>query len=75
MEENPPTRRCWTGSAFGSVGWTIPPRGRGLIAVDETAEKVNGREVYVGRDGRGHRGAPSHKGDVDQDFMDAPSSS
>jgi len=33
--------------ALGSVGWTIPPRGRRLIAVDETVEKVNGREVYV----------------------------
>jgi transposase-like protein len=25
----------------------MPPRGRRLIAVDETVEKVNGREVYV----------------------------
>jgi transposase-like protein len=33
--------------ALGSVGWTIPPRGRRLIAVDETVERVNGREVYV----------------------------
>jgi hypothetical protein len=33
--------------ALGSVGWTIPPRGRRLIAVDEAAEEVNGREVYV----------------------------
>jgi len=33
--------------AFGSVGWTIPPRERRPIAVDETAGKVNGREVYV----------------------------
>ena len=33
--------------ALGSVGWTIPPRERRLIAVDETVEKVNGREVYV----------------------------
>ncbi|MFP3308514.1 MAG: DDE-type integrase/transposase/recombinase [Nitrososphaeria archaeon] len=33
--------------ALGSVGWTMPPRGRRLIAVDEAAEKVNGREVYV----------------------------
>ncbi|MFP3263396.1 MAG: hypothetical protein RXQ62_02920, partial [Nitrososphaeria archaeon] len=30
--------------ALGSVGWTIPPRERRLIAVDETVEKVNGRE-------------------------------
>ena len=47
MEENRPTRRCWTGPALGSVRWTIPPRERRLIAVDETVEKVNGREVYV----------------------------
>jgi len=33
--------------APGSVGWTIPPRERRPIAVDETAEKVNGREVYA----------------------------
>jgi len=35
--------------AFGSVKWTIPPRGRRPIAVDwdETAEKANGREVYA----------------------------
>jgi len=35
--------------ALGSVGWTIPPRGRRpvAVAVDETVEKVNGREVYV----------------------------
>jgi len=35
--------------ALGSVGWTIPPRGRRLIAVavDEAAEKANGREVYA----------------------------
>jgi len=33
--------------ALGSVGWTIPPRGRRPIAVDEAAGKVNGREVYV----------------------------
>jgi transposase-like protein len=52
--------------ALGSVRWTIPPRERRLIAVDETVEKVNGQEVYVGRDRRGHRGAPSHKGDVVQ---------
>ncbi|MFP3263915.1 MAG: hypothetical protein RXQ62_05760 [Nitrososphaeria archaeon] len=31
--------------ALGSVGWTMPPRGRRPIAVDEAAEKVNGREV------------------------------
>ena len=31
--------------ALGSVGWTIPPRGRRLIAVGEAAERVNGREV------------------------------
>jgi len=31
--------------ALGSVGWTMPPRGRRLIAVDEAAGKVNGREV------------------------------
>jgi len=31
--------------ALGSVRWTIPPRERRLIAVDETAEKANGREV------------------------------
>jgi transposase-like protein len=31
--------------ALGSVRWTIPPRGRRPIAVDEAAEKVNGREV------------------------------
>jgi len=33
--------------ALGSVRWTIPPRERRLIAVDETVEKANGREVYV----------------------------
>ena len=33
--------------ALGSVGWTVPPRGRRLIAVDEAAEKADGREVYV----------------------------
>jgi len=33
--------------ALGSVEWTIPPRGRRPIAVDETVEKANGREVYV----------------------------
>jgi len=35
--------------ALGSVGWTIPPRERRpiAVAVDEAAEKVNGREVYV----------------------------
>ena len=33
--------------APGSVRWTIPPRERRLIAVDETVEKVNGREVYA----------------------------
>jgi len=27
-----------------SVGWTIPPRGRRPVAVDEAAEKANGRE-------------------------------
>jgi len=44
-----PTRRCWTGRALGSVRWTIPPRGRRpvAVAVDETAGKVNGREVYA----------------------------
>jgi len=49
MEENPPTHRCWTGPAFGSVRWTVPPRERRpvAVAVDETAERVNGREVYV----------------------------
>ncbi|MFP3209629.1 MAG: hypothetical protein RXR82_08105 [Nitrososphaeria archaeon] len=31
--------------ALGSVGWTVPPRGRRPVAVDEAAEKVNGREV------------------------------
>ncbi|MFP3264012.1 MAG: hypothetical protein RXQ62_06280 [Nitrososphaeria archaeon] len=31
--------------ALGSVRWAIPPRGRRLIAVDEAAEKANGREV------------------------------
>jgi transposase-like protein len=31
--------------ALGSVGWTVPPRGRRPIAVDEAAEEVNGREV------------------------------
>ncbi|MFP3401294.1 MAG: hypothetical protein RXP91_03210 [Nitrososphaeria archaeon] len=31
--------------ALVSVRWTIPPRERRLIAVDEAAEKVNGREV------------------------------
>jgi hypothetical protein len=33
--------------ALGSVGWTIPPRGRRPVAVDwnEAAEKVNGWEV------------------------------
>jgi transposase-like protein len=31
--------------ALGSVGWTVPPRGRRPIAVDEAAEKANGREV------------------------------
>jgi len=46
-----------------------------LVAVGEAAEKANGRGVYVGRDGRGHRGAPGHEGGVDQDFVDAPSSS
>ena len=33
--------------ALGSVKWTVPPRGRRLIAVNETVEKANGREVYV----------------------------
>jgi len=35
--------------ALGSVRWTIPPRGRRLIAVavDETVERADGREVYV----------------------------
>ncbi len=33
--------------ALGLVGWTMPPRGRGPIAVDETVKKVNGREVYA----------------------------
>ena len=35
--------------ALGSVGWTIPPRGRRpiAVAVDETAEKADGREVYA----------------------------
>jgi len=35
--------------ASGSVRWTIPPRERRPVAVDwnETAEKANGREVYV----------------------------
>jgi len=49
MEENPPTPQCSTGPAFGSVGWTIPPRERVpvAVAVDGTVEKVNGREVYV----------------------------
>jgi len=65
-----PTRRCWT-SALGSVGWTMPPRERRLIAVDEAVEKVNGREVYVGRDGRGHGGAPGHQDDVVRSSMDA----
>jgi hypothetical protein len=46
-----------------------------LVAVGEAAEKVNGRGVYAGSDGRGHRGAPGHKGGVDQDFVGAPSSS
>ncbi|MFP3401512.1 MAG: hypothetical protein RXP91_04475, partial [Nitrososphaeria archaeon] len=31
--------------ALGSVGWTVPPRGRRPVAVDEAAEKANGREV------------------------------
>jgi len=33
--------------AFGSVGWTVPPRERRPVAVDETVEKVNGREVHA----------------------------
>jgi transposase-like protein len=33
--------------ALGSVGWTVPPRGRRPVAVGEAVEKVNGREVYV----------------------------
>jgi len=54
--------------------WPAPPRGGWrilLVVVGEAAEKVNGREIYAGRDGRGHRGALGHKGDVDQDFVDA----
>jgi len=31
--------------ALGSVGWTVPPRGRRPVAVDEAAGKANGREV------------------------------
>jgi len=31
--------------ALGSVGWTMPPRGRRPVAVGEAAEKANGREV------------------------------
>ena len=54
--------------ALGSVRWTIPPRERRLIAVDETVEKVNGQEVYVGRDRRGYGGAPGHQGDVVQEL-------
>ncbi|MFP3138323.1 MAG: hypothetical protein RXS42_08955 [Nitrososphaeria archaeon] len=46
-----------------------------MVAVGEAAERVNGRGVYMCCDGRGHQGAPSHEGDVDQDFVDAPSSS
>jgi len=39
-------------------------RGRRLVAVDwdETVEKANGREVYVGRHRRGYRGAPRDRG-------------
>jgi len=33
--------------ALGSVRWTIPPRWTRPIAVDEAAERVNGREVYA----------------------------
>jgi len=33
--------------ALGSVRWTVPPRERRPVAVDETAEKVNSREVHA----------------------------
>jgi len=33
--------------ALGSVRWIIPPRERRPVAVDETAEKANGREVHA----------------------------
>ncbi|MFP3209210.1 MAG: DDE-type integrase/transposase/recombinase [Nitrososphaeria archaeon] len=43
----PHSSMLYRARALGSVGWTVPPRGRWLVAVDETAERVNGREVYV----------------------------
>jgi len=38
----------WT-RALRSVGWTVSPRGRRpvAVAVDETVEKANGREVHA----------------------------